>query len=55
MMGARVLELLCAMARAHGNLTWVSSGLRPEDQTRTNPYHQLTVTAAGTGIDVPVR
>jgi len=49
------LDLLCALARAHGDLVWAFEELEPEDEKITGLGHRLWWLAGGTGRGTPVR
>ena len=50
-----ILDLLCALVRAHGDLTWVYSEAEPDAQRVTGLRHSLTLLTAngGGGSAVP--
>ena len=49
------LDLLCALARAHGDLVWAFEELEAEDQKATGLGHRLWWLAGGTGRGIPVK
>lgn len=49
------VDLLCALARAHGDLVWVFDDLEPEDQKITGLRHRLWLMAPSGGSGTPVR
>lgn len=50
-----VLELLCALARPHGDLAWVFEDLDPETRKSTGLGHRLWLLMPGGGSGTPVR
>jgi len=51
---AAALDLLCALARAHGDLVWVFEDLEPEDQKIAGLGHRLWLMAPSGGSGTPV-
>ena len=49
------LDLLCALARAHGDLVWAFEELEAEDRKATGLGHRLWWLAGGTGRGIPVK
>ena len=49
------LDLLCALARAHGDLVWAFEELEPEDRKITGLGHRLWLLAGAGGRGTPVR
>jgi hypothetical protein len=49
------LDLLCALARTHGDLVWVFEELEAEDRKATGLGHRLWWLAGGTGRGIPVK
>ena len=49
-----VQDLLCAMVRLHGNMTWVYGEMEPDDQRLTGLRYHLELGTANGGIGIPV-